>query len=181
MHPPVFQLRTMRIWILGLSVAFGSGNTIRSDDQPSKQSKVAPLATLAGSKSGILKEEFIRVESGKEFEKIWRRHQSHLKGSDNESHVQIDFAKCTVVAIFNGQSFSSDRIIVQECIESDAIIRLVYRIPERSVGEEYISNQPTAYCFIVLPKTTKKITVVEEDRDGRGKTVRRHRADLVKE
>src|SRR5947209_5905301 len=81
--------------------------------------KIKPLMTLAGSASGVKRQAYHRVTADEQWAKLWKAHQ----GQDNWDPVpQVDFERCTLVAIFEGATSNVEPMELDSITETaDAV------------------------------------------------------------
>jgi hypothetical protein len=152
---------------------------LAEDRKPDRQ-LVTPLLCITGSDSAATKREFVRVDSTDEFAHVWALHlgNPHPIKASRLTRVDVDFGRCTLVAVFNGEALDAFQLRVRECVEDKDAVTVVYWCPERGVSDEHVLTKTHAYCFVALPKTKKQIILEEEEIDDKGKKTRVRRAAL---
>jgi hypothetical protein len=130
---------SLLIVLTGIAPAFLSiraARTERPERRDSPDSK--PLVTLAGAQSRIDKPEYARITSAEEFVKLYMRHLGKDPKQFDEYYNKpgvptIDFKRCMVVAVFQGNTWNTAAVIVDTITEEKGQ-------PARQVPRPLISN-----------------------------------------
>ena len=160
----------------GALTAFSSSGSQRTQTQGA-QDRVAqcPLVVITGAQSeaargcdlATTEEEWIR---------LWQRHRGVPEtGVYNAYYNEIgmplvDFSRCVVVAVFQGQAWNSAGFEA-EVGEEEGRVRL--RLSERfyqTVGPDGGGQRVSAHGFFVLPRTDKELLVEEAVLGKKGET-----------
>jgi hypothetical protein len=137
----------------------------------SEERTVRPYVGLWGAHSKVKRKSFHRITTPEAWTALWLRHRGREAKSHsayyNEAGVpDIDFERCMVVAIFQGEAWNSAGVKVLSVTEDEA--RLLLQYDDRSyqtAGPNGGGVRVTAFGFFVLPKSTREL-VVEENLQG---------------
>lgn len=130
--------------------------------------KSQPCVGIWGAKSAVKERTIQRVTNAEDWTALWLRHA----GADPATHSayynaagvpDVDFTRCMVVAILQGERVNSAGVRIESIEEDDE--RVLVRFDDRSyqtAGPDGGAQRCTAYGFFVVPRSTKPL-VVEED------------------
>jgi hypothetical protein len=122
-------------------------------------SKNKPLVVITGPNSGIQTAGYFRVTSSKKLELLWQEHLTEKAKLNDHPAPAVDFARCEVVAIFQGAMFNSRGIRVEsvELTNNDIVVKFD-QISYQTSGE---SEKVSPYAFIIFSKSGKEIILQE--------------------
>lgn len=134
------------------------------------QKAARPLVILTGTDSQIKEQHCYLIRSEKEWVKIWFRHkgikepESYDRYYNPLSLPEINFDKCVVLAIFQGNGWNSAGLKVVDLLESKD--RILLRFDEKSyqtMGSDLAggANKVTVYGFFVMPRSDKTLIIEE--------------------
>jgi hypothetical protein len=132
---------------------------------------VRPYVGLWGAHSAVKQKSFHRITTPEAWTALWLSHRGkEAKGHSayyNEAGVpDVDFERCMVVAIFQGEAWNSAGVRVVSITDDGA--RLTLRYDDRSyqtAGPNGGGERVTAFGLFVLPRSAMEL-VVEEDVQG---------------
>jgi hypothetical protein len=118
-----------------------------------------PYASLWGANSKVKKKSYHLIGSPKEMDEVWSRHRGNTDFEYN-GRPEVDFDRCLVVAIFEGESANTAGIECKEVL--DEAKSITFRFRNRCYQTAQTARSASAYGFFVIPRTTKPI-IIEED------------------
>lgn len=123
-----------------------------------------PLVVFGGTDSGVRQAGYRRVETDEQWAAVWRDH----RGPDGAAHPrpQVDFTRCTVVALFRGATANCEDLSAATVAEAGGAVVVRIEFPGYATGINVEPHAVTPFGFIVLPKTDKPI-VLEQDEGSR--------------
>jgi hypothetical protein len=120
------------------------------------------LAVLTGDNSHVSKPAFTRIDSSSLWKKTWLTHLGKEQDTIYRTAMEVDFGRCTVTAIFGGQSVNSCGYRIESVHENgNTIVVRFDDISFQTAGPDGGAVQVRPYAFIVLPKTSKPIVLEE--------------------
>lgn len=129
-----------------------------------------PLVGVWGAKSAIKERSYARVTNAEDWTALWLRHvgadaAKHSPYYNAEGVPDVDFTRCMVVAICQGERWNSAGVRVVSVSEDDE--RVLVRFDDRSYqtageGPDGGRVAATAFGLFVLPRSAKAV-VLEED------------------
>ncbi len=149
-----------------------------------------PFVTLTGTDSHVKERSYRRVASEDEWIKIWQRHKGAKESKDYDLFYNplglpsIDFEKCMVIAVFQGNGVNSAGLKAVAILEEKD--RLALRFQNKSYqtmvyGPVDEGDQVTVYGFFVLPRSSKTVVLEENVQNITGQPpVWKERASLSK-
>ncbi len=122
----------------------------------------------SGAHSEVRERGYFRITSPEAWADLWRRH----RGDSGQSVPRIDFDERMVVAIFHGESPSTERIELDSVSEDDTRVRVrfagrYYQL-QFDNGNWSNNNRTTAYGIIALPRSSKLLILEEDVRNLKG-------------
>lgn len=139
----------------------------RADD--AAPAPVKPLLVLSGADSRTAQPTFARATDEAAFAKLWLGHLG--KTADDAFReqlptIEIDFAKCMVVAVFAGTTTNCRGLTIASVTDGpDAVTvrfeKLTYQTAGPLNGGPAPVNHSTPYAFVLLPKSQKAVVVEE--------------------
>lgn len=148
------------ILVLVMLSLLAPGNCKAADnvDEVSK-----PLVTISGTDSKVAKPSYERISTSEKWAEAWLRHSGTTKDDFHRPLMEIDFDRCTVVAIFRGEKTQVRQLVIDSVLEKSKAI--IIRFTELGYGIGGTGPQKPEnrypYAFIVLPKSNKDIVFVE--------------------
>jgi hypothetical protein len=144
-------------------------------EQDHAQQATRPFVALTGADSHVKERSYHRVMSEDEWIKIWQRH----KGTEESKNYDlfdnplglpyIDFEKCMVIAVFQGNDWNSaglTAVAVQE--KEDGIVLRFKNKGYQTWGPDGGGKQVTVYGFFVLPRSSKTVVLEENVQNYKG-------------
>ena len=140
---------------------------------PEAPRKVTPLCSWMGSDSQQAKPLLARCDSEDAWHAVWAKHLGQdITGAPWAP--QVDFSKCTVIAIFTGAGTSRLGVMLHEVIEEKDLVRIRYWpmsqqvTASSSLGINGLEQQAPVrkdethpYVMVLLPRTAKPIVLEE--------------------
>jgi len=132
---------------------------------------VPVYVTWRGAHSRLAEKRQYRITTEKEWVDLWLRHVGHKpKGTQydlwkNPANVpHVDFGRCMIVAVFQGQSWNSAGVTAESVAEEGDCLR--FRCDDDSYQTAGINGdgggiRVTAYGMFVLPRSTKPLALEE--------------------
>lgn len=129
---------------------------------------IRPSVVLTGSDSHIQKRGYHRVESKKEWIKLWRQHKGDKGTAEYDRDFnplglpRIEFDQVMVIAIFQGSGWNSAGLEAVEVREQQD--HVLFRFDDKSyqtAGPDGGGRQVTVYGFFVLPRSPKPVVLEE--------------------
>jgi hypothetical protein len=133
-------------------------------------SAAKPLVTTGGANTAIKKAFAERINTSDEWTHIWARHLGLPSDDQSSVKMQVDFTRCTAVAMFLGKQIQVRGITIESVQETSSSIVVRFRKVSYSIGRTGTTPPPSEisypYAFVILPKTAKEI-ILEEDLRGK--------------
>lgn len=134
--------------------------------------KLQPYVTWGGRRSKIAQRGYYRITSLKDWATLWHRHIGEKKPEQFDEFYnpggvpRIDFRRCEVLAIFQGNGFNTASVEIESISLNVAGWRLRFRNKHYQVipGPEPV----TAFGIWVLPRMAKTMVLEEGVRGGIG-------------
>jgi hypothetical protein len=118
----------------------------------------APLATFTGNNSQVKKQTYERVQSPDAWKKLWLSHLGMKEDTIYRPAMEVDFSRCEVIAIFEGDSWNSCGFRIDSVAEDgDSIVVRFDDISYQTAGPDGGGERVTPFAFVVLPKSQKAI------------------------
>ena len=120
----------------------------------------SPLTVLTGNDSHVRKEAFLRITSSADWKKIWLKHLGMNEDTIYRPAMEVDFTRCEVIAVFEGESVNSCGLRVDSVIENGETVVVRYddiSYQTGSTGKKDHGDRVTPYAFIVLPALKKEV------------------------
>lgn len=160
-----------------------AGWMVSADEKDAAGKKIKPLMLLEGRKSKIEEPSFHRITNDAEWEKLWAAHKTgspDLKGLQTGlDTVELDFDHVMVIAVFDGVRREPGGIFLYSIRETDDQILidlatygnqgLFDGITKDSFRDSLAEKEAAVNCdwrVIVLPRTTRQITITLKPRDA---------------
>ena len=127
-----------------------------------------PLLVLTGADSHISQPTVLRADSADQWQQIWIKHLGVTPQTIHRPAMEIDFGKCTLLAIFKGATANRTGVRVVSIDElPDALqIRLEdISYQTLSSGKDGGIEHVTPFAFVLIPRTSK-LLVIEENVQG---------------
>ncbi|HEX8913269.1 MAG TPA: hypothetical protein VF796_12990 [Humisphaera sp.] len=124
---------------------------------PAPAPKGSPLLTLAGTDSGVTRPLFARVESDARWREVWAEHRPGERGGG--SRPRVDFGRCVVVALFEGQTANTEPLEVESVTETADAVVVRFDFAGYATAANVEPRAVTPYGFVVLPRTDKPIVL----------------------
>ncbi len=133
----------------------------------SNKKLLSPIVTLSGADTKILKTDYLKIASQKDWENIWLQHVG-IKVTENYDYYfntanipGIDFGKYMVIAIFQSPGKANAGVKAVSIVEKEEEIifdfeNKVYQYTVESIGTG------NAYGFFILARSDKKIIIREK-------------------
>jgi hypothetical protein len=127
-----------------------------------------PLVILTGTDSHIKQPSCHRIMSQDEWITIWQRHKGVKESKDYDLFYNrlglpyVDFAKCMVIAVFQGSGWNSAGLRVATVLEEKD--KIVLRFEDNSyqtAGSDGGGERVAVYGFFVLPQSNKTVVLEE--------------------
>ncbi len=160
----------MRRSIVLLAVAIAGFAAIRgAAGEDNAQHAQRPYVAITGPDSHVRERGYFRVESEKEWIKVWQRHKGEKESEGYNFFYNplglptVDFGNCMVIAIFEGTSENSAGYTANAVFEKGG--RLILRFADKgyqTAGPNGGGQIANVYGFFVLPRSNKPV-VLEED------------------
>jgi hypothetical protein len=122
-----------------------------------------PYMSIWGADSKVKKKGYRRIDSPKALDEVWSNHRANADLYYN-GRPEVDFDRCLVIAIFEGDSWNTAGIECKGIIEDEKSIRFRFRNRWYQTAES--GKSASAYGFFLIPRTAKPI-IIEEDVQGR--------------
>lgn len=142
----------------------------RTGGAPSDQAgSDAVLVAWQGPDSAVTERGYFRVQEEEDWIKLWERHIGKPAERDNIGRPfmpRVNFERCMVVAIFQGEGWNSNGVTVESISQDDE--RILLRFDEstyQTAGIDGGGVKCRAFGIFVLPKSDKPI-VIEENVQG---------------
>jgi hypothetical protein len=137
--------------------------TATAADYESLRSVSKPLVAISGTDSRVTKPSYARITTPEDWVRIWVSHLGTTSDNAYRPHLEVDFDRCLVIAIFRGNKVNVRGIQIDSLSETrDSIAIRFNEITYQTEGpvDEYkVPDRP--YTFIIVPKTDKTIIVEE--------------------
>jgi hypothetical protein len=148
-------LAIVAIYLVGIRYSLG---------EDSVEQVKRPLVTLTGTDSHVKECSYHRITSEDEWIKIWQRHTGPRESKDfiPLGFPIIDFEKCMVIAVFQGNGWNSSglkTILVKE--GKDDIVFRFEDMHYQTMGPGGGGERVTVYGFFVLPRSDKTVVLEE--------------------
>jgi len=132
--------------------------------QATVPSPTKPIVLWWGAHSGVAERSYLRVATDDAWKALWVRHAGeHVEtGYKLVKYPEVDFERCTVVAIFAGKIRNTTGLTIVSIDESDDRVLVRFDRTSKSYQTGPKADDVTPYAILVLPKTGKPI-VLEED------------------
>jgi hypothetical protein len=146
-----------------------------SSPHPGPSRQVTPICSWIGSDSMQAKPLLARCDREEEWYAVWAKHLGR-ESSGPPWAPQIDFNRCSVLAVFTGEGSSPLGVMLREVIEEKELVRVRYwpLTQQRAGGSFAPSNDETKksvtysrkleanpYLFVLIPRTTKPFVLEE--------------------
>ena len=164
------------LFCIGCLAGYSHGSpNARLGEHPTSRATTAPvdvLVTLSGADSEIPEPTYVRITTKEAFQSLYLRHlgkdPAQFDAHYNEYQVPtIDFDRCMVVAVFQGNTWNTANLYVREVHDERA--RLVVRFDRHSYqtfgfGSDGGGKRVTPFGFFVMPRSEKEIVLEENVR-----------------
>jgi hypothetical protein len=154
----VVAVGTVLAWQVPPPAPPAPGGPGRAEAAPNPDPPAAkPLLTLTGANSRVTTAECVRASDVQGWKNAWNRHQGLAIDAFD---LDVDFAKCEVIAIFRGDGLNRTGIRVKAVTETDD--RVTIRFEDASfqtAGPGGGGVRSTAYGFVLIPRTAKQVVV----------------------
>lgn len=139
---------------------------------------VDPLLVASGTKSGVVKRSYYRIDDEASWKLIWQMHDASL---DAPATFNVNFKQATVIAIFDGKDGNNRGIDIIRTEMANKEMVVHYQVKYYGVGASAKPKETTSFAFVVLPKIDVDITIEETINDRTNKTSTcEHRVTLKK-
>lgn len=131
-------------------------------DSTQVKKELKPVCVFTGANSQVMEEQFLRVSSQADWEETWHRHHGMSAQKAFEEMIdefRVDFETHEVVAIFSGSGVNQRSLTVESMAEMEDRIHIQYDVWGYQTHGG--SNPSSAFGFIVIPKSPKRITLDE--------------------
>ena len=150
-----------------LLVLTGPDSKFGSLDGPQPPGRGFEDLVVPGPANGkVLPAANVRVSDADEWKKVWGRHQGLKPGevwTTRGPALDIDFARCEVIAIFRGSVTNRRGITVAAVVEDATQVTIRYDdISFQTAGPGGGAVPATPYGFVLIPATAKTV-VLERD------------------
>ena len=136
--------------LFGLSACSTSPN---SREKPAKISQISPLVYMSGNDSEVKSTKFTVIRNSDQLKRIKAQ---HFNEKQSNLIFDVDFSSHILVAVFSGTFVNatnySNPIVKQN--DTEVLIRLT-----ASGYQSAQAERVQLYAFLVLPKSSKRITV----------------------
>jgi hypothetical protein len=121
----------------------------------------APLAVLTGNDSHVKARTYERIASPTDWKKTWLKHLGMKEDTIYRPAMEVDFDRCEVVALFEGESWNTCGFVVHSVTErDDSILLRVEGVYYQTEGD---GDCVAPFAFVVVPKSSKPITLEQSD------------------
>ncbi|HEV2293884.1 MAG TPA: hypothetical protein VGR35_08500 [Tepidisphaeraceae bacterium] len=121
---------------------------------------MAPLTVLTGNDSHVKKPTYERITSAADWKKTWLNHLGMKEDTIYRPAMEVDFSRCEVIAVFEGESWNSCGFRIDSVTEQDdSIVVRFDDISYQTAGPDGGGDRVTPFAFVVLPKSQKLITL----------------------
>ena len=142
---------------------------------PSKTNPLAPFVSFIGPTSAVETREITRITTQDDWSALWQRHTGKAEATVNLGRPiipEIDFSRCTVLAVFHGKSKNSNGNEVVEVERKGD--RVVVRYDSRSYQTASFDGPDhgvdcTPYGIFILPRHEQPLIVEENTQNLIGK------------
>lgn len=129
----------------------------------------SPLVVFTSNDSHMSKADYRKIASAEEWTQTWLEHLGMQEDTIYRPSMEVDFSRCTVVAIFSGKSINGRGFRVESVTEdNDKIVVRFDDISYQTAGPDGGGDQVTPYAFIVLPKSEKPVVLEENVQNIKG-------------
>lgn len=164
----MFRALALAVLTCSFALLAGCGGAARATGESAPSPD--PYVGIWGAHSKITERTYERVSDAEAWAALWRRHVGWTKPDNafyNEAGVpDVDFERCMVVAILQGDAWNSAGVrVVSVAEESD---RVLFRFEDRSYQTSGIDGggqKVTAFGFFVVPRSDQPL-VLEENVQG---------------
>jgi len=153
--------------VLPSATSPAAGRALPTDD---KEKLVQPLFSMGGRESKNAKAGYHRIESPEAWKALWLRHNT---GTEKPKTVpvtapraEVDFSRCMVVAVFDGERDNCDGFKVHSVLETDEHVTV--RIQGLYFATALDEVQKTqAWGIFVLPRSAKPVRIELDTRSDK--------------
>lgn len=157
-------MKTIYILLYAFSCIYLACNSATAES-----SNAAPLAVLSGGDSNIAEPQCLRITSDLAWAELWSRHLGTRVDDHYRARFEVDFSRCTVVAILLGDSINTCGIEIHRVAEvHDSVTVRFDTLKYQTAGQDNHRPPDTPYAFVILPRTEKNIVVVRGVREYTG-------------
>ncbi len=163
-----FQPNRFAILFSALALSSSTGAGPGSDSEQEKPRRA--LVSWSGPKSAIHKPLYLRVQAAAEWRDLWEKHLGQVVEQDVHQRPllpEVDFDTCTAVAIFCGEGWNSDGVVLAslEQREKDLLLRFdqsTYQTASALGGENDDGGvRVSPYGIFLLPRVATPIVIEE--------------------
>ena len=120
----------------------------------------APLVVLTGNDSHVKERAYERIASPADWKKAWLNHLGMKEDTIYRPAMEVDFSRCEVIAIFEGDSWNSCGLRIDSVTErDDSIVVRFDDVSYQTDGPGGGGDRVTPFAFVVLPKAQKPIAL----------------------
>ena len=152
--------------VLSSSASPAAGRVLPTDD---KEKLVQPLFSLGGRESKNAKAGYHRIESPEAWKALWLRHNTGTERPDTvpvtTPQAEVDFSRCMVVAVFQGEGDNCDGFKVHSVLETDEQMTVRIQGLYFATGPEVQKTQ--AWGIFVLPRSAKPLRIELDTRSDK--------------
>lgn len=152
------MVRSISRAVLGMGLAMASSHGLCGEGlSPSK-----PLVVISGDDSRLTEKSFRRIRSDVEWNQVWLEHLGLKQDTLYRPKMEVDFTRCEVVAIFGGKTVNCTGYLVDSVAENGEQVEIrLLSSSYQTAGPDGGADNVTPFAFIVLPRVTKAVTVME--------------------
>ena len=129
---------------------------------------IKPLLFWTGINSQIKQPHYERISSSKQWKAIWLKHYGKTAQeafTDRIPRTEIDFERCMVLAIFQGEGINSRGLTLDSIQEESERIRVRFDEWHYQTDANGGADRCQSFAFVVIPRSTKPV-IVEENIQG---------------
>jgi hypothetical protein len=152
--------------VLSSSASPAAGRVLPTDD---KEKLVQPLFSLGGRESKNAKAGYHRIESPEAWKALWLRHNTGTEKPDKVPvtipRPEVDFGRCMVVAVFQGEGDNCAGFKVHSVLETYE--RMTVRIQRLSFATGPEVQKTQAWGIFVLPRSATPVLIELDTRSDK--------------
>lgn len=150
----------MRTKLFVIVVVCAAALSLIAADARKPDNVAAPLTTFTGNNSHVKRQTYERIQSPDAWKKTWLGHLGMKEDTIYRPAMEVDFSRCEVIAIFEGDSWNSCGFRIDSVAENgNSIVVRFDDISYQTAGPDGGGDRVTPFAFVVLPKSQKPIAL----------------------